>query len=409
MKLAEDLRRSVLQSAVEGKLTGGSREGWRFVRLGDIGRWQSGATPSKTRPEFYGGNIPWLVTGDLNDDYIDDKDITHRITETALAETSVKMNPRGSVLIAMYGATIGRTGILNVDATTNQACCACLPYEGVYNRYLFRVLQALKQTFINMAAGGAQPNISKEKITRTTIPLPPIDEQRRIVSRLDAILPLIAELESAENELAALERRFPGDMRDSLLQAAIKGRLTGSNTDNWRYVRLGDVGNFVRGHGIKKSDTTETGKPCIRYGQLYTTFKTSFSEAVSFVPDAIFQKSIKVHKNDILMALTGENKIDIALAVAYMGDDEIAMGGDMTKFTYTADTINPMYLVYCLNSPYAISRKSQLATGNIIVHISNDKLASIIIPLPPIDEQHKIVTRLNELLPLCDTLEDNYA
>ena len=166
-----DMREALLQAAIEGKLTGSNTDNWRWVRLGDIGRWQSGATPSKTRPEFYGGNIPWLVTGDLNDDFIGDKDITHRITEIALAETSVKMNPRGSVLIAMYGATIGRTGVLNVDATTNQACCACLPYEGVYNEYLFRVLQALKQTFINMAAGGAQPNISKEKIIRTIVPL----------------------------------------------------------------------------------------------------------------------------------------------------------------------------------------------------------------------------------------------
>mgnify|MGYP002624120461 CR=1 FL=1 len=162
-----------------------------------------------------------------------EKDITNKITEIALAETSVKMNPRGSILIAMYGATIGKTGILNVDATTNQACCACLPYECIYNKYLFCVLRALKQTFINMAAGGAQPNISKEKIIRTTIPLPPLEEQHRIVSRLDSILPLIAELESAENELEALERSFPGDMRDSLLQAAIQGKLTGG-TENWR-------------------------------------------------------------------------------------------------------------------------------------------------------------------------------
>lgn len=102
------------------------------------------------------------------------------------------------------------------------------------------------------------------------------------------------------------------------------------------------------------------------------------------------------------MALTGENNVDIALAVAYTGDDEIAMGGDMTKFT---TTIDPMYVVYFMNPPFAISHKSKLATGNIIVHISNDKLASIPFPLPPLDEQHKIVSRLNELLPLCEALE----
>ena len=132
--------------------------------------------------------------------------------------------------------------------------------------------------------------------------------------------------------------------------------------DNWEWVRLGDVGYFVRGNGIKRAETTETGKPCIRYGQLYTTFKTSFNQVKSFVPETIFKKAVKIHKNDILMALTGENNVDIALAVAYLGEDKIAMGGDMTKFTHI---INPMYIVAVINSTFAISCKSKLATGNM--------------------------------------------
>ena len=234
MKLSEDLRRSVLQAAIQGKLTeqraedGNAKDllkeiraekkkltaeskikkektlppitddekpfeipdNWAWVRLGEIGRWQAGSTPPKTKTEFYGGKIPWLITGDLNDGFINEEDIKNRITEKALAETSVKMNPKGSVLIAMYGATIGKTAILNTPATTNQACCACLPMQGIFNKYLFFVLQALKQTFINMGEGGAQPNISKEKIIATLFPLPPLAEQERIVERLNKLLPL---------------------------------------------------------------------------------------------------------------------------------------------------------------------------------------------------------------------------
>ncbi|WP_290017500.1 restriction endonuclease subunit S, partial [uncultured Alistipes sp.] len=92
--------------------------------MGEIGKWQSGATPSRLCKEYYGGNIPWLKTGDLNDGYI--YDISESITDKALSETSVKLNPTGSVLIAMYGATIGKIGILTFPATTNQACCACV-------------------------------------------------------------------------------------------------------------------------------------------------------------------------------------------------------------------------------------------------------------------------------------------
>ena len=98
---------------------------WEWVRLGSIGDWGSGATPSRTHPEYYGGNIPWLKTGDLNDGYI--KSVPEFITDLALEKTSVRLNPVGSVLIAMYGATIGKLGILSIPATTNQACYACLP------------------------------------------------------------------------------------------------------------------------------------------------------------------------------------------------------------------------------------------------------------------------------------------
>lgn len=112
--------------------------------------------------------------------------------------------------------------------------------------------------------------------------------------------------------------------------------------DSWEWVRLGNVGTLVRGSGIKRSETTLEGKPCVRYGELYTTYHTRFSVVVSHTSDEVFDKSKKVHKNDILMSLTGENKWDIALAVVYEGEEEIAMGGDMTKWTYHG--MNPIYL-----------------------------------------------------------------
>ena len=153
-------------------------EGWMWTTLGNIGIWQAGATPSRMRKDYYGGKIPWLKTGDLTDGYI--YDIPETITDKALDETSVKLNPSGSVLIAMYGATIGKVGILTCPATTNQACCACVGYNAVTQKYLFYFLLSHKEEFVKMGGGGAQPNISKEKITATLIPIPPIAEQNRI-------------------------------------------------------------------------------------------------------------------------------------------------------------------------------------------------------------------------------------
>lgn len=162
-------------------------DSWKWVRVGEMGSWASGATPSRTNPKFYGGNIPWLKTGDLNDGYIDD--VPEYITDSALAKTSVRLNPSGSVLMAMYGATIGKLGILNKPMTTNQACCACITFNGIFNRYLFYFLMSQRHTYLRMAEGGAQPNISKEKIVSSLMPLPPLDEQHRIVAKIEELLP----------------------------------------------------------------------------------------------------------------------------------------------------------------------------------------------------------------------------
>ena len=159
-------------------------DGWCLTILGSIGTWQSGATPSRLRKDYYGGNIPWLKTGDLNDGII--TNIPEFITEKALEETSVKLNPTDSILIAMYGATIGKIGILSFPATTNQACCACLDYK-IDKMYIFYFLLSNRINFVSMGGGGAQPNISKEKIVNTTFPLPPLAEQKRIVSKIEEL------------------------------------------------------------------------------------------------------------------------------------------------------------------------------------------------------------------------------
>ena len=167
-------------------------ESWKWVKVGNVGSWSSGATPSRTNPAYYGGTIPWLKTGDLNDGFI--KEIPEFITDLALEKTSVRLNPVGSVLMAMYGATIGKLGILDISATTNQACCACIPYEGIHNKYLFYYLMSMRRSYIGMAEGGAQPNISKEKIVNSLIPIPPLAEQKRIVAKIEQMLPLCERL-----------------------------------------------------------------------------------------------------------------------------------------------------------------------------------------------------------------------
>ena len=200
--------------------------------MGEIGNWQAGATPSRMRKDYYGGNIPWLKTGDLTDGYI--YEIPETITDKALEETSVKLNPTGSVLIAMYGATIGKIGILTFPATTNQACCACVDYKAVTPKYLFNFLLSHKEEFVKMGGGGAQPNISKEKIISTLIPIPPIAEQNRIADEIER---LITYIEAIELNQGRLEQSLKL-CKERILDMALSGKLIPQDHDDEPAIEL---------------------------------------------------------------------------------------------------------------------------------------------------------------------------
>ena len=206
-------------------------DSWEWSRLGFIGDWGAGSTPKRGEPKYYlNGTIPWLKTGDLNNGYINE--VPEFITEIALKETSVRLNPIGSVLIAMYGATIGKVGILNIKATTNQACCACLPFNGIYNEFLFYYLMSQNKNFNKMGEGGAQPNISRTKIINYLFPIPSLNEQERIVDKIKEILPLIEEYGINEEKLNKLNSEFPDKLKSSILQEAIQGKLVPQDSND---------------------------------------------------------------------------------------------------------------------------------------------------------------------------------
>lgn len=192
--------------------------GWEYVRLNDLGDWGAGATPLRGRHDYYGGDIPWFKSGELVGNYISESE--EHVTRLALKETSLRYNKPGDVLIAMYGATIGKTSILKVAATTNQAVCACTPSTGFTNVFLLTLLKAFKHRFIDMGAGGAQPNISREKIIATVIALPPTEEQHRIVAKVDELMALCDQLEQQQTDNIATHQTLVETLLGTLAQAA---------------------------------------------------------------------------------------------------------------------------------------------------------------------------------------------
>ena len=225
---AAQFRRSLLQAGLNGFFNNGTRDEvsglpktWRIKTLADVADWTSGGTPSSKDSTLYGGDIPWIVIGDLTEGAVLETEKT--ITKKGLDSSSAKKLPVGTVMVAMYGASIGRTGVMGKEMTTNQAIACGIPKdEEILGKYLLYFLQSQKNEFIAAGKGGAQPNISQGVVKSWKIPLPPIDEQLEIINEIDSQLERLAQANSATDIL----RKESTGLRRSLLQAAFTGQLT---------------------------------------------------------------------------------------------------------------------------------------------------------------------------------------
>ena len=190
---------------------------WEWVRVGSLGNWGAGATPLRSVSSYYGGTMPWFKSGELIADFIDTAEET--VTDLALKDCSLRLNQPGDVLLAMYGATIGKASILKIAGTTNQAVCACTPNGSIFNRYLLLMLKAMKSNFVGQGAGGAQPNISREKIIATLTALPPLAEQHRIVAKVDELMALCDQLEQQHSNAQEAHETLVSQLLATLTQS----------------------------------------------------------------------------------------------------------------------------------------------------------------------------------------------
>jgi type I restriction enzyme S subunit len=180
-------------------------ENWVITTLGDIASWGSGSTPNRSNPSFYKGTYTWFKSGELSDTtFLVGSE--EKISDEAIQSGSFRKNVVGDILLAMYGATIGKVAILGEDAVTNQAVCGCTPIPQINTRYLFWFLRSNRKNFMTSAEGGAQPNISKIKIQRTSVPLPPIDEQIRIADLVDDVFGRLDEIVEAIEEVSLIRK-----------------------------------------------------------------------------------------------------------------------------------------------------------------------------------------------------------
>ena len=395
--------------------------GWEWQKLGDIGTWQSGATPSRLNKDYYGGDIPWLKTGDLNDGFI--YEIPETITQKALEETSVKLNPAGSVLIAMYGATIGKVGILTFPATTNQACCACVNYQGIEQMYLFYFLLSHKEEFLLLGGGGAQPNISKEKIVDTFIPIPPLLEQKRIVDAIEQWFALIETLETAKEDL----QTSIVQAKSKILNHAIHGKLVpqdpndepaiellkrinpkfipcdNAHDDNqlpnsWCWTTLGSIFQHNTGKALNKSDFQEGQlKPYLTTSNVYWNCFDFTEVKEMFFKDSELEKCT-VTKRDLLVCEGG----DIGRAAIWNYDYDICIQNHIHRLRVKGDVSQILYLYVLMLYKW----KGRIHGKGIgLQGLSSGLLDKLVVPLPPYKEQLRIVAKIEELFTVLDEIQ----
>ena len=380
-------------------------DNWAWTTLGNIGTWQAGGTPSRSNKSYYGGNIPWLKTGDLNDGLI--TNIPEKITEDAVANSSAKINPTGSVLIAMYGATIGKLGILTFPATTNQACCACIEYFAITQQYLFYFLLSHRDMFIAKGGGGAQPNISKEIIVNTAIPLPPLAEQERIVTEIERWFTLIDQLEQGKSDLQTVIKQA----KSRVLYLTIHGKLVPQNPndepaidllkrinpdftpcDNGHYPQLPDSwavvpmqmlcsltdGEKLDGKGMPNLD--------VKYLRGERDFKT-------------LTNGRYVAANSLLILVDGENSGEVFRTPIE------GYQGSTFKQLHINENMLAEYILHVINLHRKALRENKV--GSAIPHLDKKLFKAIEVPVPPYDEQVRIVTVINSMHSKLDAIMEN--
>lgn len=372
-------------------------ENWVWVRLENVASWGSGGTPSRKHEEYYNGDILWIKTGELNNGWIYDTE--EKITDEGLKKSSAKLLPPYSVLIAMYGATIGKVAILGVPATTNQACACAVCNQSLLYMYLFYYCISQKNVFIEKGKGGAQPNISQIILKQHPIPLPPLSEQQRIVERIEE---LFAKLDEAKERLQEAVDSF-AVRKAAILHKAFTGELTkqwrlenGVSDESWEEKKGEDFFEYVtsgsRGWAKYYSDK---GSIFVRMGNLnHGTIELDFSD-IQYVelPDQVEGQRSKLQKNDILISITA----DVGM-IGLVREDMDAYINQHVALARPKNDLYAEFLAWYFVSDVGLQQMQNKQRGATKIGLGLQDIRSIILKIPTLPEQHEIVRLIDDLL-----------
>lgn len=382
------------------------KEQWAETTLETIAKWQSGGTPTSTNSEYYGDAIPWLIIGDLNDGLIFSS--AKSITQKGLDNSSAKLVPIDSVLIAMYGS-IGKLGIAKIPCATNQAIAFTEHiYGGIPNRFLYYYLFSIKNYLLDIGKGGAQQNISQTVLKAVSFPLPPLAEQHRIVARLDAIMERMERNKKRLDKIPALLKRF----RQSVLASAMGGVLFETKTA-WIDVELnslidkGGIFDGPFGSNLKTDDYVGKGVRVIRLENI---------EHLSFIQEK--EKFITEEKYSTLTRHTvGDGDIifssfiseEIRACILPNLSTKAVAKADCFCIRPNINKVDKKFLLLSLVSRNSYDQLVQNIHGATRPRINTTQLKKLILSIPQLEEQKEIVRRVEQLFAFADKVEARYA
>jgi type I restriction enzyme, S subunit len=387
-------------------------EGWIPTVLSEVAHWGSGGTPSRNNPTYYGGNIPWIKTGELGQGLITNTE--EKITEQGLQNSSAKIFPKDSVAVAMYGATIGKTAILGIDAATNQACAVGIPKDGITTtEYLFHYLASQKDAFVKVGQGGAQPNISQTVIKNWKIPLAPLSEQKQIADKLDRLLAKVDACRERCDRIPRILKRF----RQSVLAAATSGELTEdwresndhSPSTSWQSLLIGDlvIGKPRNGYSPKAVEFETKTKSLT----LTATTSGRFNpKHFKYINETIPQDShLWLEPEDILIQRANTLEY-VGVSAIYDGLSKGFMYPDLMMKCRANSKVITKFLYYLLSSDDVrfYFRDNATGTAGNMPKINQQTVISAPVLVPPIEEQQEIVRRVEKLFAFADRLESRY-
>lgn len=300
---------------------------------------------------------------------------------------------KNTITISQGGASAGYVNFLRNKFWLGAHCYAVIPYDVVLNKYLYHFIKMNEITLQQCQYGAGIPALAKSTISSLEIPVPPLPVQEEIVRILDAFTELQAELQA---ELQKRKQQY-NFYRDNLLN--FKDINRGGQEIKW--MRLKDVATqWYRGAGIKREEVSNEGMPCIRYGEIHTSYNIWFKDCISHTDETKQATKKYAEYGDILFAITSEDIPLVGNSVAYLGKEKIMVGGDIVVMKHNQD---PRYMAYALSTSDAIKQKGKGKVKSKVVHTNVPSLQEIVIPIPPMEEQQRIA----DILDRFDTLTND--